>query len=165
LDGVAVAAIHPDFGLPEGPTSRTRRVAWSSGRQELLQQAAANPLADTIKPRGHEAAEMFPSPGCSRCDAMFDPFGLADAVADAQDAAWSAWSTELVHSRIPVHRIDGRCWPVDQRGLVHCRVSRLRLTDPCVCGASVRLLTVGRRLASVATTSQLADAQVTVMVR
>jgi hypothetical protein len=106
LEGVAVAVIHPDFGLPEVSDIVDAEGGMELGIAKELLQEAGNPIADTIKYRGHGAGEVSLSSGCARCDAMFDPFDPADAVADAQDRGGVG---------------SFRCWPAarGRRGVGH----------------------------------------------
>jgi hypothetical protein len=85
LDGLAVTVIHPDFGLPD-----LYDVVDTEGGNELgfakeLLQETRHPVADTIKHRRrYDGREQNLSSGCSMCDAMFEPYELADAVAAVQ---------------------------------------------------------------------------------
>ena len=83
--GTAVAVVRPDFGTPD-----VYDVIDAQGgvvlefAKELLQEAR-HPVTTAIKQRRHADGEQYMTGGCVRCDEMFDPWDLADAVDQARD--------------------------------------------------------------------------------
>jgi hypothetical protein len=86
LEGLAAAVIHPDLGLPDVYDVVDAGGGIELGFAKELLQEARNPVTATIKHRRRDDdGELYLSGGCARCDAMFDPYELADAVAGAQE--------------------------------------------------------------------------------
>ena len=85
LDGKAVAVVHPDFGTPDvyDVIDAQGGVVLEFAKELLLE--ARHPVATAIKQRRHADGEQYLTGGCMRCDEMFDPWDLADAVDQARD--------------------------------------------------------------------------------
>ncbi len=85
-DGIAVALIHTDTGGSEIFDEVGAEAGVTLGFAKELLEEVRHPAAATIKHRRSvDGGDRYLSNGCGRCDAMFDPFDLADAIAAVQD--------------------------------------------------------------------------------
>jgi hypothetical protein len=77
--------VHPDFGTPDVYDVIDAQGGVVLGYAKELLHEARHPAATTIKHRQHTDGEQYLTGGCTRCDEMFDPWDLADAVDQARD--------------------------------------------------------------------------------
>jgi hypothetical protein len=78
--------LHTDTGGSEIFDEVGAELGMTLGFAKGLLEEVRHPAEATIKHRrGDDGGDWYLSYGCGRCDAMFDPFDLEDAIAAVQD--------------------------------------------------------------------------------